>query len=212
MKQAYFTSKTIEAQSNVFLEQVPRKTPVDFSAARPALLVLDMQKYFLKPESHAFVPSGPAILPNILTLGEAFDAKGLPVIYTQHINRPENAGMMATWWRDLLIPDHPDAGLVPEMDVRAEEVLVKSQYDAFYQTDLEARLHAAGATDVVICGVVAHLCCETTARSAFVHGFRVWFVVDATASYTAEFHLGTLRNLGHGFGVPVLSQEVISVL
>jgi bifunctional isochorismate lyase/aryl carrier protein len=212
MKQAYFTSKTIEAQANAFLEQVPRKKAVDFSAGRPALLVLDMQRYFFEPESHAFVPSAPAILPNVMALAEAFSDKGLPVIYTQHVNRPEDAGMMATWWRDLLTPDHPFVGLVPEMDVSREEVLVKSQYDAFYRTDLEARLQAEDATEVVICGVVAHLCCETTARSAFMHGFQVWFVADATASYTVENHLGTLRNLGHGFGVPVLSQEVISVL
>jgi len=212
MKQAYFTSKTILEQSKAFLEQVPRKKKIDFSERRPALLVLDMQQYFLDPESHAYVPSAPAILPNVLSLVKAFKEKGLPVIYTQHINRSEDAGMMAVWWYHLLTPGHPLVGISGEFDLEGAEVLVKSQYDAFYKTDLEARLAAADVTDVVISGVVAHLCCETTARAAFMRGLQVWFCVDGTASYEAEFHLGTLRNLGHGFAVPVLSGEVISAL
>ncbi len=54
---------------------------------------------------------------------------------------------------------------------------------------------------LVIGGVMAHLCCETTARAAFVRGYEVFFLIDGTATYTEEFHTGTLRNLAHGFSV-----------
>jgi isochorismate hydrolase len=59
---------------------------------------------------------------------------------------------------------------------------------------------------------MAHLCCETTARSAFVRGFEVFFVVDATATYNRQFHQSTLINLAHGFAIPVLTQEVLDAL
>ncbi len=135
-----------------------------------------------------------------------------PVIFTRHLNTPEDAGMMARWWRDLLTRDHPHAGLAPELAAVAGTVIEKSQYDAFYQTDLDARLRSAGVTDVVVTGVMTHLCCETTARSAFVHGFRVWFAADGTASYNPDFHLAALRNLSHGFAAPVLVSDLLEAL
>ena len=65
---------------------------------------------------------------------------------------------------------------------------------------------------VVITGVLTHLCCETTARSAFMRGFEVFFTIDATATYNKDFHISTLLNLSHGFALPVLTQEVLHLL
>ena len=93
-----------------------------------------------------------------------------------------------------------------------EEVLDKSQYDAFYQTSLEGHLRAEGVTQVVICGVMTHLCCETTARSAFTRGFQVFFTVDGTATYNMDHHRATLVNLSHGFAVPVLVKDMVSAI
>jgi isochorismate hydrolase len=212
MKQPYFTSNTIEAQARKFLEQLNRTREIDLRNGKTALLVLDMQDYFLNSESHAFVTSASAIIPNVVGLAKAFKERGLPVIYTQHINRPEDAGMMAEWWHDLITPTHPMAGLSDQLEFDGAEVLQKTQYDAFYQTDLAERLESQCVNGVVICGVMTHLCCETTARSAFMRGLRVWFTVDGTASYNEEFHLGALRNLAHGFAIPVLTSEVLSAL
>jgi len=65
---------------------------------------------------------------------------------------------------------------------------------------------------VVICGVMTHLCCETTARSAFMRGFEVFFTVDGTATYTEAFHRASLLNLSHGFAVPVLVENILEKL
>lgn len=55
---------------------------------------------------------------------------------------------------------------------------------------------------------MTHLCCETTARSAFIRGFDVFFTIDGTATYNEDFHFGTLYNLAHGFAVPLLIDEI----
>ena len=65
MKQAYFTSKTIELQTKRFLDQVKRKEIANLGKRKMALLGLDLQEYFLNPDSHAFVPSAPAIMKNV---------------------------------------------------------------------------------------------------------------------------------------------------
>lgn len=177
-----------------------------------ALLVLDLQKYFFEPASHAFIPSAPAILPGVQRLIEAFARLELPIVFSRHTNTPEDAGMMAAWWRDLIRLDDPMSELLEELDTSTGEVLRKCQYDAFFQTGLEERLKRRGVTQVVICGVMTHLCCETTARSAFMRGFAVFFTVDGTATYNREFHTATLLNLSHGFAVPLLVEQVLSAL
>jgi len=50
-----------------------------------------------------------------------------------------------------------------------------------------------------VAGVMTNLCCETTAREAFVRGFRVFFSVDATATSSVDLHEATLKNLAYGF-------------
>jgi len=106
---------------------------------------------------------------------------------------------MARWWRDLLIESHPGSNLRESVERVADTVLVKTEYDAFHNTRLEKDLHNAGVEQLVITGVLTHLCCETTARSAFVRGFDVFFPVDGSATYTRAHHAATLLNLGHGF-------------
>ncbi len=177
-----------------------------------ALLMLDMQAYFLQPESHAYVPSAAAIIPGLQNLIAAFSQCSLPIFFTRHINAPENAAMMGTWWRDIITDEDPLSAITPQLDSHLGVILQKPQYDAFYQTDLEERLQRFKITQLVICGVMTHLCCETTARSAFVRGFEVIFPVDGTATYNSAFHLATLTNLAHGFAHLTRVSEILHLL
>ena len=180
------------------------------SLQHSALLVLDMQNFFLDPSSHAYVPSAEAIIPNIQTLIDSYVNAGSMVVFTRHLNTPQDAGMMATWWRDTITSDSPLSLIVDAFDLPNSTVLEKSQYDAFYNTGLERMLHQNNVSQVVICGVMMHLCCETTARSAFVRGFEVFFTVDGTATYNLDYHMASLLNLSHGFAMPILVEEVRS--
>jgi len=138
-----------------------------------------MQRYFLEKDSHAFVPSAQAIVPNISKLIDTCCQKKIPLIFTQHLNTT---------------------------------IIRKSQYDAFYGTKLERILRDKGISQVIICGVITHLCCEATARSAFVRGFKVSLTIDGTATYNEQFHRATLWSAAHGFAVPMLTNEIISQL
>ena len=102
--------------------------------------------------------------------------------------------------------ENPLSQITPELD--AGYTIEKTQYDAFYQTALEDLLKEKGITQVVITGVMTHLCCETTARSAFMRGFTVFFPIDGTATYNEDFHRSTLLNLSHGFAIPALIEEL----
>ena len=213
-KTTYFTRNTIQVKSQEFLESIAasrcRLADIKFNQEKAALLVLDMQEYFLDENSHAFVPSVPAIIPGINALIGAFGTANRPVIATRHINTRADAGMMSKWWRDLINSKDAYSHYGNKVNLSKYIPLNKTQYDAFLHTTLEATLRAHQIEQVVICGVMTHLCCETTARSAFMHGFEVFFTVDGTATYNEELHRASLLTLSHGFALPVMVGEIIA--
>jgi len=215
MKTSYFSTENIEQEARQMLQKLPggkRERVSRFNPKSSALLILDMQSYFLEPASHAFIPSAPAIIPGLKALIESYYANDLAVIFTQHLNSVQDAGSMGSWWRDLISIENPHSAIIPEFDYSNRLVLRKNQYDAFYGTSLEEILHRKNVSQVLISGVMTHLCCETTARSAFMRGFEVFFTVDGTATYNQDHHQATLLNLAHGFATPVLTSEIQAAL
>ena len=209
----YFTPETIQSKARELLQaanESGRKPPLAFNPHRSALLVLDMQEYFLDPASHAFIPSAAAILPGIQHLIDAYAQYSRPIIFTRHLNTPQDAKSMGRWWRDLIDVQSPFSQISALLDTTKGRLLHKSQYDAFYHTNLGKILNGHGIQQVVITGVMTHLCCETTARSAFVRGYDVFFTVDGTASYNEAFHRAALTNLAHGFATLVLVEDLLA--
>jgi isochorismate hydrolase len=212
-KESYFSAKNIEREAARLSQGLPtyrQKPRIPFSLQSSALLVLDMQKYFLEPASHAYIPSAKAILPGIQALIQVYSDLGLPIIFTRHINTPQDAGVMERWWRELIQENTPLSEIETEFDISKGIVVRKSQYDAFYQTALEEILHKCHVNQAVISGVMTHLCCETTARSAFMRGFEVFFLIDGTATYNAEFHRASLINLAHGFTILTRVNDILT--
>jgi hypothetical protein len=63
-----------------------------------------------------------------------------------------------------------------------EPQLTKTSHNAFTTTNLQQLLTQHGITEVIVCGIRAEQCCETTARVAFDLGYHVTFVTEATAT------------------------------
>ncbi len=214
-KEHYFTAIGIDRQAVAISHGLPtfrQKQSINFSLRNSALLVLDMQEYFLQPDSHAYIPSAEAILPGIQALIQAYHGQDLPIFFTRHLNTPADSGLMGRWWQELIQADNPRSEITPKLDISKGMVVQKSQYDAFYRTSLEEHLQKTHVSQVVISGVMTHLCCETTARSAFTRGFEVFFLIDGTATYNAEFHRASLVNLAHGFAVLTSVKDILAAV
>ena len=116
--------------------------------------------------------------------------------------------MLARWWSETISEKSAESEIIHDFDLTKGTIVKKCQYDAFYGTQLEADLEKHGVTQLVVTGVMTHLCCETTTRSAFVKGFEVFFTIDGTATASEDFHVATLLNLAHGFASPVLVEDI----
>jgi len=171
---------------------------------RDALLVIDCQKYFTKQNSHAFVPSAETVIKNINSLIGCF--RPANVFYTKHIKLPDSN--MVRWWGKALLE-----GEFVELDERIKivgKIFSKHTYSAFFGTDLHRALQQGNIERLFISGFLTNLCCETTAREAFLHGYQVLFLADATATYSEELHVATLLNLAHGFAKIITVEEILS--
>lgn len=211
MKTEYFTNHNIIHVSKIIKETAnayARGRTYNFSPQKACLLVTDMQNYFFDESSHAFIPSAPAIVPKILRLIQCCISENIPIIYTQHINTLQNAHNMKVWWNDIIREHTPESELHREIIQPNATVITKTQYDAFYQTELLNTITALGKDQMIITGVMTDLCCETTCRSAFIRGIQTFFPVDTTATYTLNQHQGTINNLAFGFTMPLLSEEL----
>ena len=110
----------------------------------------------------------------------------------------------------MIVPGSACSQIVDNLDTSNHLTIEKHQYDAFFETNLDTILRDSGVEQVVITGVMTHLCCETTARSAFMRGYEVFFPVDGTATYTETHHHASLLNLAHGFVLPLLVADIVS--
>ncbi len=169
-----------------------------FPRARTALLIIDPVNDFLSEGGAAWEMTRNTVrLHNVVeNLRRAIDGArrhGIPVLfgpmayteedYAEHalhrrsgINRlmfETKMFLAGSWGADF----HPD--LQP---ADGDVVLLPHKGTDVFETDLPQHLERLGTTHLVIAGMTANLCCESTGRHATEHGYDVTFLADAIGS------------------------------
>lgn len=83
-------------------------------------------------------------------------------------------------------------GLEPEA---SEAVVTHARVNAFFESSLEARLHALGATRLVMAGVATNSVVEHSARHAADMGYEVVVAADACSAADPAVHDAALFNI-----------------
>jgi len=169
-----------------------------------------MLHYFADRDGRCFLPAAEPVVGNIRRLLEAWRAADRPVLFTQHCHRGgRDLGMLGKFFSDYIRAGEQEAEIVAPLAPRSDErVVQKTTYDAFLGTGLAELLKARDCSQVVITGVLAHMCCETTARSAFCRGFEVYIPVDGVADVSEERHYQSLLGLADCVAIITSMEEV----
>lgn len=184
-------------------------------AHQTALVVVDMQNYFLDPQSGASVPNARAIVDNINRLAESLRQAGGTVVWIRTLYTEQARTEIPHFHHTLLTParfetrcaaldrDAEGSQIWPDLDVREEDMIVeKTRYSGVIQGagDLEHRLRAAGIEAILVGGTMTNACCDSTARDAMMLNFRTTMVHDACASLRDDEHAFALINFALFFG------------
>ncbi len=183
---------------------------ITFPIKRTALLVIDPVNDFLSEGGAGYEMTKSTlkmvgVIENLKTAIEGARARGIPVLYgpmayteedyKEHqlhrrsgINRvmfEHKMFLAGSWGADF----HPD--LQPQ---EGDIVLLPHKTCDVYETDLPEHLERLGITHLVIAGMTANLCCESTGRHAMERGYDITFLSDAIGatdvpSYEAAIHI-----------------------
>ncbi|MBZ9987135.1 cysteine hydrolase [Mesorhizobium sp. BH1-1-5] len=198
------------------------KQPWRFDKERAALLVIDMQSDFVDEGAVMEVAMARHRIPVMRRVIELCRAHGVPVVYTQHVLSDHfNISPLETAYQPRLKAEgmregSAGTGIVAHLAPLAGEVVIKKhRYDAFHNTQLETvlrNIRGAGQVDtVIIIGTVTSICCESTARSAFMRDYKVAFVSDANGGLDEASHDATLAIIGKVFGRVMTAAELESL-
>ena len=205
-----------------------------FDLERTALVVVDMQNDFCKPDGF-FAGSGFDVsrcaeaVGRVQALLEEVRPLGVRVVWTKSMNndppayklpptrfrRHEDDSLRGVRGSDYFVRGARGTEIVPELSPRADDVVVeKPRYDGFYRTALEDELRAREIDTLVFSGVTTNCCVDTTARVAFMRGFHVCVLADCVAAFGQEWdlHEASLRNLSLLFAVVSTSDELVAAL
>ena len=196
-----------------------------FPVAKTALVVIDMQNYFVAPDSQGQPNPAQGIVPSINRLAAAMRALGGNVIWIQ--NTTTNTRQAWSVRHELLSHAKAEYRLAameigaegyhlwPTLDVRADDtMLVKQFYSAFAQgsSDIVTTLRARGIEFVLIAGTYTNVCCQASAQDAMMLNFRTIMVSDCNAGSTPETHAAALDNFFEFFGDVLSVDEVLERL
>ncbi|KRL36563.1 cysteine hydrolase family protein [Liquorilactobacillus uvarum] len=141
---------------------------------KQGLLVIDVQNdYFAKGKMELVQPE--AALKKINQLEIYFSKHNLPIIYIQHINHKKSAAFFEA--------NTAGAALHSDLKNDPSSIIIEKHFpNSFYRTNLETELHKLGVEQLVICGMMTHMCVDSTTRASTELQFHPLLISDATAT------------------------------
>ncbi|CAI0736633.1 cysteine hydrolase family protein [Serratia ficaria] len=137
-----------------------------------ALLVIDFQnEYFIGKMP---IPDGLKALKHTQRLVAFAHRHHMPVFFVRHLG-PANGPLFAEGSQFAAF--HPD--LQP---AAGDKVITKATPSSFVGTDLDRQLKQAGVRQLIVSGLMTHMCVSSTARDAVPLGYQVIIPADATAT------------------------------
>ncbi len=199
----------------------------ELSGPSTALVVIDMQNFFVAPGAALEVAAARDIVANINRLAAAMRTAGGTVAWIRMTFEPDE--LSDNWTAFLPVNGGPDgAGMFSAiepgrsghelwhlLDVNGSDLVVnKRRFSAFIQgsSDLQAQLDERGVDTLIIVGTLTNVCCESTARDAMMLNYRVVMVDDATATLNERAHRAALDNVAMFFGEVQTSERVATML
>ena len=188
-----------------------------------ALIVVDMQNDFVLEGFPMEVPNARKAIPHIQRLIAASRKLDIPIFYTQHtltegaVNSPLEAAYNPKLFEVGMRPGTFGVQVIDDLKPQPQDtVIVKYRYNAFHNTLLEPMLKTIRGLNqidtVIITGTLTEVCCDSTARGAYMRDYKVMFVDDATGGLSEEAEQATFKAMRMFFGRVANTDDTLAEL
>jgi nicotinamidase-related amidase len=217
------------------------QAPVALEPERTALLIVDVQRFFTRPDSdfaQVFQTLSPGaldgyfqrvnstVLGKIRELQNCFRSLGLPVIHCVFGSCTQDGQDLPNWLKDFDTLSLQRLGRRSNPVVNGESwqideavaplpgelVLNKTSSGALSSTSLDQALRNMGITSLAVCGLTTAVCVGLTARQMADRGFRVVIASDACTEQSQQMHDAALLSFSHVFGQVRTTRELTQFL
>lgn len=162
--------------------------------SKQALIVIDIQNEYFENGGIPLVNPVKASLKARKVL-EHFRENDLPIAHIQHVSaNPEAMPIFVEGTDGVEIHEN-----VKPLD--GEKVFQKFYPNSFRETGLLDYLKENGVTEVIITGMMTHMCVDATTRAAFDFGYKCTVIGDSCASRDLEINGKTVKadDVHHAF-------------
>lgn len=146
---------------------------------RSALLIIDIQNDYF-PGGKMELEGAEAAAAHASSVLKKFREQRMPVFHVRHLStRPGST---------FFIPGTAGAEIHAKVQPREGEAVVEKHFpNAFRQTSLEEKLKAQNIQNLVVAGMMTHMCVDASVRQAADLGYKVTLVGNACATRAQSY-------------------------
>ncbi len=202
-------------------------TALQLDPEKTALVLIEFQNEFTSDggvlhDAVAPVMNKTGMLANTVALVDAARAAGVAILHAPITFAPGygelskhpygilkgvvdgNAFVKGTW----------GAAIVDDLTPADGDIVIEGKrgLDTFASTNLDFILRSKGIDTIILGGFLTNCCVESTMRTGYENGFRVFTLTDCTAATSIDEHDNAFAYDYPMFSVPVASTDVIASL
>jgi nicotinamidase-related amidase len=179
-----------------------------------ALVLVDIQQDYF-PKGRMEVVGAVEASRTAKKLLDHFREKKLPVVHIQHISTRAGA--------TFFLPNTEGINFHESVNPLSAEAVIKKHFpNSFRDTDLQKYLETHGIKELVICGMMSHMCIDATVRAAFDRSYACIIAHDACATRNLIFngldipathvHGAYMAAIGAVYAKVLSVEEIIGIL
>ncbi len=176
-----------------------------------ALVLIDIQNDYF-PGGKMELEGSPQASECARLLLDYFRQSGRPIVHVQHVSVRPGA--------TFFLPDTEGVKTHVNVQPRQGEIVIQKHYpNSFRETGLLDYLRGNGIDQLVIAGMMTHMCVDATTRAATDYGFPCLIAGDACAARAltfgnqsvpaAQVHAAFLAALHGSYGQVLTTEEII---
>jgi nicotinamidase-related amidase len=152
---------------------------------KEALLLIDIQNDYFSGGCNPLNDPETASK-NAAIILKNFRKRGLTVIHIRHISDRPGA--------KFFLPDSEGSEIHANVKpITGEKIIIKHYPNSFRETDLFDFLKSNKISDLVICGMMTHMCVDSTVRAAKDYGFNIKLIKDACSTKSLLINNETIK-------------------